>query len=289
MTTPIWPRSSPTPHSLKIILWILLVCALGGPFLQKFGIPVQYYLGLSPLSLEHGFVWTLLTYPFSYPAGGFLDLIFHLGFDLVLLWFFGSALIDRMGTNRFLILFFGSTLCGGLAALGALYGFSLPFFAGPSPALLALYTSWAILHSTQLPQSPQIRPILVFWLFIGGTLCLDLIGRHWPSLIADVTGALFGYFFCIVSERATSAVRCLRPLEECIHRLIERFHIAKKPTNVKVIDFQTGQPILDDDPFMDAMLARISLYGEHTLTPTEKARMQKISEKKSKNLKKTSL
>jgi len=53
------------------------------------------------------------------------------------------------------------------------------------------------------------------------------------------------------------------------------------PQHNKVVDFKTGQPILDDDQFMDAMLARISLYGESVLTPDEKNRMRKISERKS--------
>lgn len=278
------PRSSPPFHPLKLLLGTIFLCALAGPILQKFDIPIQYYLGLSLHSISRGFVWTLLTYPFTYSTYNLFDLIFRLGMDLLLLWFFGSVVIDRIGSKCFAILFFGSTLVGGLAATGALYVFHSPFFSGPSPALIALYTSWAILHAKGSPNSSLIRFPWLVAILIGGSLLLDLWARQWPTFFADLAGVLFGYFFCITAERAESSIQWLRPLEVRIHRALERRHASqKKPFDSKVIDFRTGQPILDDDQFMDAMLARISLYGEEVLTPNEKNRMRQISAKKSPN------
>jgi membrane associated rhomboid family serine protease len=256
---------------------------MAGPILQKFGIPIQYYLGLSLHSLSRGFVWTLFTYPFTYPTNSLLDLIFRLGMDLLLLWFFGSVVIDRIGSKHFAILFFGSTLLGGLAATGALYALNDHFFSGPSPALLALYTSWAILHAKKSPHSSLVRFPWLVAILIGGSLLLDLWTGQWPTFFADFAGVLFGYFFCITAERAESSIDWLRPLERGIHRALESSHAPQKhPLDSKVIDFRTGQPILDDDQFMDAMLARISLYGEEILTPNEKNRMRQISQRKSK-------
>src|SRR5277367_1246630 len=106
MTFPTWPRSSPPFHPLKLLLGTIFLCAVAGPILQTFGIPIQYYLGLSLHSISRGFVWTLLSYPFTYPTNSLFDLIFRLGMDLLLLWFFGSVVIDRIGSKRFAILFF---------------------------------------------------------------------------------------------------------------------------------------------------------------------------------------
>ena len=282
MTIPAWPKSSPPSHTIKLFLGAIFLCAIAGPILQKFGIPIQYYLGLSPHSLSRGFVWTLLTYPFTYQANSLLDLIFRLGMDLLLLWFFGSAVIDRIGSKRFAILFFGATLAGGLAATGALYILHSPFFSGPSPALIALYTAWAILHAKESTHSPFIRFPWLVAILIGGSLLLDLWARQWPTFFADLAGVLFAYFFCITSEKAESSIKWLRPLEQGIHRALERRHASQKPnTESKVFDFRTGEPLLDDDQFMDAMLGRISLHGEESLTPNEKIRMRRISEKKS--------
>jgi hypothetical protein len=146
---------------------------------------------------------------------------------------------------------------------------------------MALYTSWAILHLKEEPNSPLSKFPWVVGLLIGGSLLLDLLAGQWPAFFADLTGVLFGYGFSVIGEKAVSSLRWLRPLEEGIHRAIEKSHRPKKPpTDPKVIDFRTGKPILDDDQFMDAMLARISLYGEEILSPNEKNRMRQISEKK---------
>jgi membrane associated rhomboid family serine protease len=281
MTIPTWPRSTRAHPSLKFLLWIILGCALGGPILEKLGFPIQYYLGLSLSNLSHGFVWTLLTYPFTYLTINLLDLIFRLGVDLLLLWLFGSPLIDRIGPKHFFFLFFGATLFGGLAAAGALYQFNVPFFSGLSPVLLALFTSWAILHAKEQSPNPLSKFPWIVGILIGGTLILDLVAGRWPTFFADLSGAIFGYAFCITAEKAISSIRWLEPFERWVHRILERSHKPKTvSSDSKVIDFRTGQPILDDDQFMDAMLARITLYGEEILSPNERDRMRRISEKK---------
>lgn len=279
MTIPIWPRSSPLPHPLKILLWILLACALGGAILHKFDIPVQYYLSLSPSSLYNGFVWTLVSYPFSPLETHFFDLIFRVGIDLLFFWLFGSALMERIGTKHFFILFFGSTLFSALFALGAfLFLPSIPL-AGLSPILMAFYVSWAILSGES--NHPFLKPFWIAAILAGSTLLFDALGHHWAPFFADLAGVLFGYFFCVIAEKATTSWRLLSPLEKNLHFVIERLHKPQKiSTGPKIIDFTTGAPVLDDDQFMDAMLARISRYGEEILTPDEKNRMRKISERK---------
>jgi len=283
MTIPTWPSSSSPPRTLKLLLWAIFGCAVATPLLQIFGgIPIQYYLALSPASLSRGFIWTLLTYPFSYPALSLFDLAFRLGIDLLLLWVFGAPVINRVESKHFLTLFFGATLAGGLAATAAMYGLHTPFFNGLSPALMAIYTAWAILHAKETSSVSPSRFPWIVGILIGGSLLLDLMARHWANFCADFAGVLFGYLFCIMAEKAVSSIGPLRPLEQGIHRAIERLHTREKPSSgAKIIDFKTRKPVLDDEQFMDAMLARISLYGEEVLSPEEKNRMRTISEKKS--------
>ena len=66
MSTPTFPRPGPTPHPLKTVLWVLFLSSIGGYALQWFHIPLSNYLSLSASHLVHGYVWTLLTYPFVY-------------------------------------------------------------------------------------------------------------------------------------------------------------------------------------------------------------------------------
>lgn len=278
MTVPSFPSSTPTPRHLKILLWIILLCTFAGPILERNDFPIQYYLGLSKIGLSSGFVWTVLTYPFTYPTAKIVDLILHLGVDLLLLWVFGSYLIERLGSKRFFFLFFGSTLVGGLVAAGGLFLFERSFFSGPSPALLALLTAWFLFHSEQ--ENQFLKPLWIFLFIVAGNLLLDALALAWVPLTANATGVLFGYLFCLISEKTQSPFSFLSLFEKSVLRTIERAHAAKKPPSAKIIDFKTGEPILDDDQFMDAMLARLSLYGEENLTVDEKKRMQKISERK---------
>lgn len=59
----------------------------------------------------------------------------------------------------------------------------------------------------------------------------------------------------------------------------------KKMTS-KIVDIQTGQQwSSNDDAFIDSMLTKISKHGEASLTPSERRRMQNISERKMKEKK----
>ena len=277
MAIPPTPQSSPTPRPLKIILGGVLLLAIAGFFL-----PIQTYFGLSLGNLSKMYVWTLLTYPFTSIAHR--DLL-TLGLDLLFIWVLGSSLIDRIQSpKRFLILFFGSALFAGLsAALGQYLLHDRTLFSNFSPVLLALLISWTILHAgraVHLGSFLILRPFWIFAFFAGFHFLFDLIEKRWVELIADTAGVLFGYFFCLFSERARSTIAFLFPLERGLLHLLERAHTHKQPVNTKIYDIETGQVVLSDEQFMDAMLARISLRGENSLSPEEKRRMQKISEGK---------
>ncbi len=281
--TPLIPSSSPMPRPLKTILWALLIFTLGGALLSFFGVRLYLFLGITFPTFSHGFIWTLLTYPFTAPPIQTFDIVLRLAFDLFFLWAFGSPLIERIGQKRFVVLFFGSTLLGGLAAALGLYLWPKPsMFTGPSPALLALVTAWAILHAQRSAHllSFAFRPLWIFLLLVGLNLAFDALGKNWTYLIANATGAFFGYAFCLISERTRSSIDFLYPVERSILRAVDKFYSVKHPKTPKIIDFQTGEPVLNDDQFMDAMLAKITLHGEGSLTQDETMRMHKISREK---------
>jgi membrane associated rhomboid family serine protease len=256
---------------------------LGGALLSFLGLRLFLFLGLTFPTFSQGFIWTLFTYPFTAPPIHSFDLLLGLAFDLFFLWAFGAPLIERIGQKRFSTLFFGSTLLGGLAAVLGLYLWTNPsLFTGPSPALLSLITAWTILHRERPAHlaSFAFRPLWIFLLLVGLHLVFDALGQNWTHLIANTAGAFFGYAFCLISERTRSSLELLYPLERRVLRLLDKLHSARHPKPPKIIDFQTGEPVLNDDQFMDAMLAKITLQGEEALTEDEKARMHKISRQK---------
>lgn len=273
MTSPANPTSSPTPRPLRLILWVLFATTL-----ISTAIPTSFpYLSLSLQSLQNYHLWTLLTYPFTAPPAPSVPLLIHLFFHLALLWFFGIPVLARIRSTHFLLLFFGSTLFAALASIPTLF-LTPHFLAGATPPLLALITAWAILHAERgipLLHAFLIRPYWIFLLFIGSNLLTDLLERSWVQLAADSGAVFYGYLFTLIAERTRSTISLLYPFEKLILRTLEK----PAPRGSKIVDFATGKP-LDDDAFMDAMLAQIAQRGIESLTPAQKQRMEQISQKR---------
>jgi hypothetical protein len=92
--------------------------------------------------------------------------------------------------------------------------------------------------------------------FLGLNLFLSLIIGDWIRLAAYSASALFGYLFALSFRRP--------------------FFLKRK----RPVSPPTKQPHLEDERFMDAMLAKISRQGEQSLSSEEKKRMQSISNRK---------
>jgi membrane associated rhomboid family serine protease len=82
-----------------------------------------YYLALLPAAVAQGFVWQLLTYSFLH-AG-----LFHLLFNMLMLWMFGSQIEDLLRRRRFLEFYF---FCVAAAAVVTVL-FSFLGLLGMSP------------------------------------------------------------------------------------------------------------------------------------------------------------
>ena len=268
-----------TSISLKILLLTIALCSLFSSWL----IP---YLALSLNGISQGFIWQLATYVLVHP---FPIGLFQLALNLYLIWTFGSSLIERIHTVLFFILYFGSAIVAGSSALvGMSLTHSLAPLMGSAPVLFSLLISWTILN-------PDAHLLLFFTLpfkarhlilgLIGIALLLDISNTHWTALLTDIGIIVFGYLFTLIVSRARSSFTLLYFFENGVLRLLEKLSSwgRKRYTHTKVYDIKSGAPRLNDEQFMDAMLARISVYGEEVLNPEEKERMNKISNKKKRN------
>lgn len=70
---------------------------------------LETFLALNPYEIRQGFLWQLVTYSFLHGD------IFHLLFNMLSIWMFGSELEHRFGTSKFLQLYFFSAITGALA------------------------------------------------------------------------------------------------------------------------------------------------------------------------------
>lgn len=272
-------RFSPasTPFPLKIFLWLIAALSLVSTSLTH-----QFALSLD--AWNHWHLWQFITYPLLHPL---FSNLFFLIFNLYLLWVFGSSLIERMGFTTFMCLYFGSAACAGAFALGASLLFSFPLFLyGGAPPLYALLIAWILLN-------PDARLLLFFAMpfkarnlvlfLIGANALIDLSSGRFDLFAASVGATLFGYLFAIFICKTQSPFLFLARFERFLLRLYEKithFKNKKEYRHSKIYDIKSGEPVLDDDQFMDAMLAKISLYGEHSLSLSERKRMEEISRTK---------
>lgn len=267
--------------SLKILIGATAALSLLAAF-----IPFLYsLLSLSLNGILHLYLWQPISYLFVLPGPISFPFFLHLAFNLYLLWTFGSFFLAR-SPSLFFSLYFGAGIFAALLALGTMFLFHLPYsLSGSSPALYAILIAWVILNPDATLLLFFALPFKARWLLlglIGANLLIDLSHADWISFSSYLGATLFGYFFSLLAWREQSPFPYLRPFERFLFRTLERLR-QKKPLHrsPKVYDIHSGSPRLDDDQFMDAMLARISLHGEDSLTPEEKTRMQKISARKS--------
>lgn len=286
MSNPFYQRTSSSEalRPLKFLLGAVAFFTLGSAFFPK----IAFILGLSQEGISRFFFWQWLTYSFFEPAPRGLDgsLLIQLGFTLYLTWIFGSSLIERLGVRRFFFLFFGCALFGGLGAWSVLKIFHLPtLFISPSPALYGCLFAWTLLNAGStvlLFFTFPVNAAKALYILIGFALFFDALQGNWPALAALSASLAYAYFFTLLCNQIRSPLSFLRPFETALLKGYSKLKswTQKKPKiyrSSKIYDIHSGKPILDDEQFLDAMLTRISLYGEDCLSPQELKRMDEIS------------
>lgn len=240
------------------------------------------WLGLSWYGIQHFFLWQPISYLFthnSYSAGISISYLISLFFNLYILWVLGSAIIERIGLKPFFKLFFVSGVVSGLVALLMMKLTSqAAVLSGPGSAILALLSFWTLLYS-----EADLRFFFIFqfkakWLTAGifiAILLSSLSQLDFVSLGLYLTGMICGYLYGIIIYDLKGPFPFLNSFEEFIVGLFAK----KSETSGKIIDIKTGKSI-DDDLFVDAMLAKISKNGEDSLTYSERKRLDEISKRK---------
>ncbi len=148
----------------------LLIGANVALFVLSYFVPLVSYLGLAPADVvRHFTVWQLATYMFLH-AGPF-----HILFNMLALWMFGTELERTWGTNYFLKFYFVTGIGAGL--LTVLFSL-LPFgFAaqlqyariiGASGAIYGLLLAYAL----YFPERPIL--MIVFW--VPAKICVAIMG-----------------------------------------------------------------------------------------------------------------
>lgn len=169
---------------------LFLVWSFSGPLRPHFNL-----LALVPYTVLHSFtVWQLGTYLFMHAN------IWHLLFNMLSLWMFGTMLERDWGTQRFLKYYFicgiGAGLCDVL--VNAAIGNWATRTVGASGAIYGLLLAFGVMYPNQTVLMNFLFPVKAkYMVMIYGAIALySALGENsGVSNIAHLGGMLFGYAY----------------------------------------------------------------------------------------------
>ena len=285
-----------TPQAIRILILltggISIFSSLISGFIRTGHFTTQHLLGLSLWGIEHGFLWQFITYLFVFPTayGISFGYLIHLLFNLYLLRIIGATLIERSTTLRFCLLYFLSGIIAGIITVIFMGIFNYRgIFAGNTTSIYAILFTWMILNPKATLLLFFTTPIKAKWLILGLLGCnllIDLSQGNFVVFFSYLATILFSYFFTLVTWRFHSPFPFLHTFEAKILNFIEKMRNRKRTakskfTKTKIYNLKTGKSICNEEErFVDEMLAKISKYGEGSLTCEELQKLQRISKDK---------
>lgn len=191
-------------------LWIIAVNVL--VFAVSIIAPESsWWLALNPVNMLSGMLWQPLTYMFAHAGVG------HLFFNMLALFFFGTAVEKSLGTKEFLVYYFLTGILAGLFSLLVyiLTGAMSAYLLGASGAVFAILLAYA----TVFPESrifiwgliPVRAPLLVL-----GYAAIELFSEFtsYNASVAHLThlaGFGFGWLYFLARFGVNPARRFFRP------------------------------------------------------------------------------
>lgn len=181
--------AGPIPRDLALLLGALLLTYSLQFFAATAALPAL--LRLSPAVWQRGFVWQVVTYPFSGASGGGLWLVI----ELLVLYLFARDVYVRLGRRGFWQLLVGVSALAGLVAaavhvVASLAGVANPLYfsimQGHRTLLAIVIAAFATLHSRATIYLFFVLPIQASW-FLGLELLFAFLA-FLPS--KDLSGLL---------------------------------------------------------------------------------------------------
>lgn len=284
-----WGSDTPTTKRLLIFtvaiffLQTLVTRPIADPVLiMKFSSNKVSYIDewfmLDAAATLQGQIWRIVTYPFchdrQYPFG--------LVFDMLLLWFLGRRLERMYGSQEFLLYYLGASTLAGIVFLtiGATTPLLVPL-SGAAPAVMALFTLYAI----HFPR----EELIVFWLvpvqifvllliYIGVDTYTVLRAMQseigWPVAVhsaAHLSGAGFAWMYRHFNWHLSGLWNGASNMRMAWRRA----------TNSRRL--RVYQPSEEPNAFeekLDAILAKIHEHGSESLSDSERAFLEKASQRK---------
>ncbi len=208
--------------------------------------------------------WTFVTYMFVH--GGFL----HLLFNMLMMFFFGPAVEERMGGSSFALYYFTCGIGGAIVAVMLSVVSPVGPVIGASAAVLGVTLAFAMFWPNMpVYVFPLPVPIKVKWLvaFLVITDLLFLRANDGIAHFAHLGGFLFGFIYlkseAHLARQTSAAVQARRTMRPTARSTVQR-----TPKTVRRETSDDEVLSLYDD--IDRILDKISKSGLESLTPEER-------------------
>lgn len=235
------------------IKWMLIIN--GGVFLLQMipGWRLELIFGLTPAQFFSDFpnrLYQLITYMFLHSTGQ----IFHLLFNMLVLWMFGTEIERTWGTKSFGIFYLAAGLCGGLLTLMIFPGQSVPTI-GASGALYGILVAYWFMFPNRMLYIWMILPVKVKWAIPALFVLSFLFSGGGVAHMAHLGGALYGLVHMKFDWARFGTGRWIKSLR------YQRQETKLKRNREKAQDVMKR---------VDAILDKINEVGIENLTPEER-------------------
>jgi membrane associated rhomboid family serine protease len=227
-----------------------------------------------------GQVWRLLTYAFVHSPYGW----FHILFNMLFLWWFGTDVEDLYGPWEFLTFYLISAVVGGLAFVGAwVAGWgNAQYCLGASGAVMAVLIVCALHYPSRIIWVFFIP--MPIWFFVLFELARDWItfasqARTGTAVSVHLGGAVFGYAYYKLQWRLSSwfsGVRSVRLSRPRTRLRVYRGEQEAQPVTVNAPPASEFDEQLEAK--LDAVLEKVARSGQASLTENEKQILLRASE-----------
>ncbi len=218
------------------------------------------YFGMRPdLFVKHFYLWQPFTYMFLH--GG----LFHILFNMLFLWMFGTEVEQRMGTRDFTIFYIFCGVGAGLLTCVFWNNWNVTTI-GASGAIYGVFVAFGLMFPNRMILLFFMIPIRAYYL-MAGLVAMQLYGLIFSpggsvSYVAHVGGAALGYLFLRYQSTITAMI------DDYIDK-----HEEQK-------EYILRQEKVNEQKKTDEILDKINHEGMHKLTRAERKFLRDRSRRK---------
>jgi membrane associated rhomboid family serine protease len=236
-------------------------------------------------AILRGQIWRLLSYAFLHDISGGLP--WHIIFNMLFLWWFGSEVEGLYGAREFLAVYLVAAVVGGLAfVFWALATGSEAFCLGASGAVTAVMVLFAFHFPTRMIYIWFILPVPI-WAFVAFQIIQDsfvfLSGMKTTTAVAvHLGGAAFATLYYKMNWRL---LRLLPSLQEWQRRRSQpRLRVYREDEEEQAAPVSVSAaprtPPVDEhlEAQVDALLDKVARFGKESLTESERQLLLRAGE-----------